>query len=519
MSNDDSFSWMEEPAVPKKQLKKLKPVKKHRATASPFSRLQIVVLAGLVLVACTVFVAIGATFFINRAAFLGQPQAAAPPVEPSPPAFSPSEAMPAAPVEPPEPAATPTSILPQAKATAEPSPTATYAVAPDFINKDKIAEITGFVESWRELSLPNKIPINFLTRRQLQDEWQAESFDADTLKAVEIQQEFYQALGLIEPEVDLAEAFFDSQTDILLGYYTPEEKAMYIIAESVMMFAEEEMTFAHEYVHALQDHHFDLSRLLTEDASADAFLAARSLPEGDARLVEDLFTSTNITADQLNYTAYRYLFQEHPTLEGVSPALGIFTYFPYTVGEYFVLYLFIEGDFTWDLVNQAYSHPPQSTEQVLHPEKYLAGEAPLNVALPNLAPVLGADWREIDHNVLGEAGFLVWLVDKTDELTASEGAAGWGGDAYSLLVNDDHQRILAEHSVWDSEPEASELVEAFTAYMDLRAGEPATIEANARFWSTDQGTTSITRSGRHVLIVIAPDPPTANTVRAQFAEF
>jgi hypothetical protein len=293
---------------------------------------------------------------------------------------------------------------------------------------------------------------------------------------------------------------------------------MYVIAESVNMFAEEEMTFAHEYVHALQDHHFELDHILQQDKSADEQLAARSLPEGDARLVERLFTAQNITPDQLNYTVYRYLFQEHPRLEGVSPALGIFSYFPYTAGEYLVIYLYLEGNFTWDRVNQAYGNPPISTEQVMHPEKYLAGELPVPVNLPQLSLVLGGTWREIDQDVLGEAGFLVWLVDQLDEDMASRGAAGWAGDAYSLWVDEANRRLLAESSLWDTEADAMEFFEAFSSYMNRRQATSRRYEeAGARFWEDSAGITQLSREGRQVLIIVGPDRSTLDQVRAQFA--
>jgi hypothetical protein len=295
---------------------------------------------------------------------------------------------------------------------------------------------------------------------------------------------------------------------------------MYIIAESVNMFAQEEMTFAHEYVHALQDYYFDLNGYLNKEGSADALLAARSLPEGDARLVEDLFTFENISQDQLDYNVYRYLFQEHPKLEGVSPALGIFTYFPYTAGEYFVIYLYIEGGFTWDKVNQAYSNPPVSSEQVMHPEKYLAGEKPVTINLPDLAPVLGETWQEIDRDVLGEAGFLVWLIDQVEDQTAIDGAAGWDGDAYTLWVNDAGQSLLAESSLWESETDAIEFSEAFTNYMNLRQeNSPHDEEEGARFWEDTAGITLLSWRGRQVLIIIAPDRTTLERVRSQIPNF
>ncbi len=509
------------PPPKKKRKKRRQKSSSPPQAANKLNSLQIAILGGLVLVMCVIFGGLTAAVYLYQdRLFDTAPQNAAVAVQ-SPPTpevqVSPSPTIP--PTDIPTPAPTATSMLPQAAPTLEPSPTATYAVAPEFINKDKIFEITVFVESWRDLSLPERIPLEFLTRRQLKEQWRDEAFDAAALEAVKTQQEFYAALGLIEPDVDLVEAILESQSGILLGYYTPDEKIMYIIAESVNMFAQEEMTFAHEYVHALQDYHFDLSKLLIygEETSADSWLAARALPEGDARAVETLFTMQNINQSELEYSVYRYLFQEQPSVEGVSPALGIFTYFPYTAGEYFIFYLLFEGNFSWDLVNDAYNHPPVSSEQVMHPEKYLAGEMPTPITLPDLATTLGEGWRELDQNVLGEIGFLVWLIDKTDELTAADGAAGWDGDRYTLWVNEaNKQRVLAESAVWETENDAIELYEAFSEYMNLREGQDSSYqEGQTRFWAYDEGVTLLTRNGRHVLIIIGPDRPTLDRVRQQ----
>ncbi len=526
--SDKLPSWVEElrktepdKTVSKTKKRTARPKAKPTAKKASLTQSQMMILAGLALALCLICAGMMGVIYLNRDILWGAPSqemAAVPPVADTsiPPTPTTTDTPTATP-----PAATPTSMLPTAKATTEPSPTATYAVAPEFINKDKITEITGFVEEWRQLSLPEEMPINFLTRRQLREQWGETSFDKAALEAVQTQQEFYNALGLIEPDVDLVQAALDTQIDILLGYYAPEEKVMYIIAESVNMFAQEEMTFAHEYVHALQDYHFDLSAFLNNrEASGDTLLAIRSLPEGDARLVEDIFTWQNITQDQINYTVYRYLFQEHPQLEGVSPALGIFTYFPYTAGEYFVIYLFIEGGFSWDRVNQAYSNPPISSEQVMHPEKYLAGEAPVPITLPDLAPALDDTWYELDRNVLGEAGFLVWLVDQVEDQIAIDGAAGWDGDAYTLWIDDANHRLLAESSLWETEADAIEFFEAFNAYMNLREGDQARYEeAGIYFWEYEAGVTFLSRRGRRILIIIAPDRTILDGVRSQFTEF
>lgn len=489
---------------------------------------QLGVLAVLGLMLCAIFGISGGLLIFNLDRLTGTNQVALATVEVATPASPPtsiSEATPTSTSEPtslPEPTATstPSIGLPVAKPTPEPSATATYAVAPSFINKDKIAETVEFVEYWRELSLPEQLPINFLTRAQLREQWQVESFEIETLQAVEKLEEFYKAMGLIEPEVDFVEAAIQGFGSLVAGYYTPEEKAMYIIAESVNMFAEEEMTFAHEYTHALQDYHFDLSRIYNDQASGDELLANRSLPEGDARLVEHLFTSQNIRQDQIDYTVYRYLFQEGPAeIEGVSPALGVFTYFPYTAGEYFVIYLFLEAG-SWELVNQAYANPPVSTEQIMHPEKYLAGEQPVPVSIPDLSATLGSEWRNIDQDVLGEAGYLVWLFDQLTDEEAITAAAGWDGDAYSLWVAEGDRRVLVASSVWETQQDATELLESFSRYVTARENDQSyEVVAGGRAWQKDQSVTFVTQSGNRVLIIVAPETDTLMRVRGQLSGF
>lgn len=414
----------------------------------------------------------------------------------------------------------PPTASPQTVVTPEPTVAPTLVINPNQINEGKITEIAAFVEQWRQLDLSEDIPIDFLTRRQLQDKWQEQAFDQAIIETIRKRQAFYIAAGLVEPGIDLVQVSFDTQANLVLGYYTPTEKKMYIIAESVNMFAREEMTFAHEYTHALQDYHFDLSRLDNENNSSDTALAAHALPEGDARFVERLFTRQNINQDELDYDIYRYLFQPAPQVEGVSPALGVLAYFPYSAGEYFVSYLFAQGNNSWQLVNQAYHTPPLSSEQVMHPEKYLAGETPLPVNLPDLAPALGHTWREVDQDVLGEIGLLVWLSDKIPPQRATSSAAGWDGDSYTLWMDNANRYLLAELSIWESEAEANEFFNTFATYAILRDNNISLREENNLYlWESDIGLTLLQRQGRQALIIIAPDPVLLDDVRRLFGGF
>jgi hypothetical protein len=314
----------------------------------------------------------------------------------------------------------------------------------------------------------------------------------------------------------------DSAAQQTAGFYTPYEKTLYLVAESVNMFASEEIVYAHEYTHALQDQHFDLNRFLDGTLNADQAIAARALIEGDATLVMGAYQYSEITASELEYMAYRASLVERNVIDAVSPSLSVLTFFPYLQGSYFVYSLWEDGGFRWDTVNAAYSDPPTSSEQVMHPEKYLVRDAPQPVTLPDLAPALGGTWHEIEQDVLGEIGLLAWLLDHLDWSAASEAAAGWDGDRYALWSDGEGAHVLVVRSAWDAPGDAAQFFETFTEYLTRRAlGVPrlAVNEPGRRVWEYEGRATFLARAGDQVLIILAPDRALLDQVSSFFPEF
>lgn len=82
--------------------------------------------------------------------------------------------------------------------------------------------------------------------------------------------------------------------------------------------------------------------------------------------------------------------------------------FPYQEGSQFVFGLYLQAN-GWSRINQAFQEVPASTEQVLHPEKYISGEAPAPVQLPDLTGVLGDGWSLLRQDTLGELLLLAYL--------------------------------------------------------------------------------------------------------------
>ena len=403
-----------------------------------------------------------------------------------------------------------------------PTSTPTLVVPPDVVNRGKINEIADYVVNIRGLEPLQDVPSQFLSRAELRQYLATEYTEGRISSALDRDRELYIAMDLLDPTADFESVVLDSAAQNIAGFYTPEQQVLYLIADSVNMFAGEEMVYAHEYTHALQDQHFGLSRYLEENLTADQAIAARALIEGDATLVMGAYQFTEISDGELQYIAYRASFVEREVIDAVSPSLGVLTFFPYLEGSYFVYNLWVEAGFRWDRVNAAYDAPPVSSEQVMHPEKYFARDEPQVMTLPDLGPVLGEGWQEVDRDVLGEIGLLAWLLDHLDYQAAAEGAAGWGGDKYTLWLDGQGAHVLVVRTVWDEPGEAAQFFETFTDYITRRSfGVPELTlnEPGRRIWEYEGRATYLARADDQLLIILTPDRAVLDRVRSLFPGF
>ena len=143
-------------------------------------------------------------------------------------------------------------------------------------------------------------------------------------------------------------------------------------------------------------------------------------------------------------------------------------------------------------MGQAYGRPPVSTEQVLHIEKYVAGEEPINVTLPDISGEMGKGWIQVSAGTMGEFLIRTYLEEHLDDARASRAAQGWGGDTYSLLSGPEGERVLISLTVWDSEIDGKEFFEAYQEFVALKypgpEGSAANLGESGRRWVTPDGT-------------------------------
>ena len=192
--------------------------------------------------------------------------------------------------------------------------------------------------------------------------------------------------------------------------------------------------------------------------------------------------------------------------------------FPYREGPSFVFGLYsTEND--WDPVNRAFESLPASTEQVLHLDKYLAGEAPIVVELPDVAGALGPGWAVLDEDTMGELLLSVYLETGVDRERAAEAAAGWGGDRYVLLSGPDEAPVLASLIAWDTEDDARDFHQTFLDHMRGLTGqewEASDAEVTEQVIVLPSRTVLLRLDGDRTLLVVAPDAALAEAAAGEF---
>jgi hypothetical protein len=334
------------------------------------------------------------------------------------------------------------------------------------------------------------------------------------------------ALGLIKPTYNIYTNALNGLTDNIGGFYFPWNDELYVIGTHFS--GVEHFIFTHEYGHALVDQHFGLDGLgvyplcTTDEQRCQAI---RALVEGDATLVMNQWVGQRYPGPEDYFDILNYSPPRQTLPEQFPPPFALRnSNFPYVEGLAFVEALYARG--RWARINQAYGHLPQTTEQILHPSKYFAGEVGTAMGEIPLADALGSGWRQLENDALGE--WMTYLLlgygaDVDAQLTddvASKAAAGWGGDRYQVYYNDETgQTVLAARWIWDTTGDAAAFRSAMTKVLNGRFGGNAVASNRGSCWEANAQRACLYSDGRQTLWVLAPQASIIDAVLANFPGF
>jgi hypothetical protein len=195
----------------------------------------------------------------------------------------------------------------------------------------------------------------------------------------------------------------------------------------------------------------------------DARLAHVALVEGDATLVGFELGVGGLVAAPEDFVSFA---RKHaPDMGERVPAYMQERFkFPYLDGSNFVLALKKQGG--WEAVNRAYQNPPRSTEEILHPEKYFAGDDPPR--LPDLSDLAVGGHQPVYQDTLGEFGIRILLLG-ADRKKAARRAAGWGGDRAMVFERKEGGGLLLVWVTdWDTPADAAEFMDGMEELLSAR---------------------------------------------------
>jgi len=296
----------------------------------------------------------------------------------------------------------------------------------------EVAEVGG-------VPFRSDVPLRYLTRAELSrylrevldDEYPPAQARADQRTLV--------AFGLLDPGTDLRAVRARLLEENVAGFYDerPGKKQLYAVSEDRRLTPTNQLILSHELRHALQDQYANVHDAIPASVGDfdDRRIAYLSLLEGDATLVMERFLVRRVPG--MEDGELSGLSMPTPAVPGAPRVLADQLVLPYIVGRDFARAVWQRGG--WEAIKAAWSRPPESSEQVLHPDKFFARESPRPVDL-SYQPA-GASL--VSEGVLGEMLTRTLLGEGSDAA-----AAGWGGDRFRVW-DVGGKSLLVWRSVWD----------------------------------------------------------------------
>ena len=424
-----------------------------------------------------------------------------------------------------EPASTP-SPEPTATATPRPAPSIRRPDANPFPPELRAVgeEIYGKIAAVRGTTVREPVEMFLLNRDQARAYYlperptpSASQPRPPAQRPLDAKTELYRLLCLVppappsqdnEPPPSVAQQSIDDLLPLITGFYSAELNAYYMLEEirGGVTGPSAIATMVHELTHALQDQYFDLTQLAHQRAADwDGTRALNSVIEGEAVASENAYLGYSLRA------SYRV-----PVCFAIPQAIR--------PGSPFVIERELD---TWyedglcfinavkgrlpNGVAGIWERLPTTTEQILHPDKYLANEGAAPVTLQPLLPALGDGWQRVDGSSFGEFSLqnLLLLGLEGDRPLVQRAAAGWGGDAWALYAREG-QRLAHYEIAWDLIREAEEfwavLQQSLRRRGNVSTPAPNSIEATigGSFWRAQL-------KGDRVTLLVANAQPLLDT--------
>lgn len=292
-------------------------------------------------------------------------------------------------------------------------------------------------------------------------------------------------------------------------FYDFQRDQLYIVNGGQALSGLRGMLLAFAYTQALNDQRHDLGNLLAEyPADTDQGLALRAVINGDALFTQQTYLDQLLTNDpNTAFTLLRSALLTPQNTETATPYQQASARFTYETGRAFIQYIHNTGG--WAAVDALYDNLPVSTEQILHPIRYLEGDTPVTVEMTPLT-----DENLLYLGVVGELTLREHLQQQLEPAQAFLLAEGWGGDAFYLYGQAD-QLTLIWRIAWDTTRDAADFNDIYPLYLERQLGIPGFPQEDTRLlcWNSVPAA-CLVRGEQTSLIVYAASIEAVKTIVA-----
>ncbi len=305
-----------------------------------------------------------------------------------------------------------------------------------------------------KMGVKSKPKITEFVLKRLEDEYGTDQVTAEG--------QMLKLQGLLPRDIEYKGLIVKLLTEQVAGFYDHTQQELHIA--DWLPSALQAPVMAHEIFHAIQDQEWGGGKLIDSKLyNHDEVLAHAALLEGDATIVMMNYSGGAVegfdvsqSPAMLKMIAASLPMQmssaQFPTMANAPDYMKQSLIFPYQQGLLFVGALRQSG-MSWAQIRDVYRNPPASTEQILHPEKYLGQpDMPSEVTLP---PTLMPGFKVAWAGTLGEFHLRQMLLSYLAANESSEGAAGWDGDQ-TFYLTAGAQEVTVTLSTWDSPKEAQQ---------------------------------------------------------------
>lgn len=330
------------------------------------------------------------------------------------------------------------------------------SLSPLFAQVNPILEDLSRITGWK---VEHSVPAQILAKSSFRSYMEKQIKDSNTreLHAEELTLKMF---GLVPQDFNLAGETVDLMSEQAAAFYDYRKKRLFVL-DSTPDGEEQRMALVHELAHAIADQHHPLGKFMKEGSPGDdASTARQAVMEGQANWLTWAYLTLHTGGKP--EIPERLLDQIASSAGANGPDFPVYTSAPLYIRESLV-FPYNQGTRFQDAIfrklaksgfDEVFLHPPESTQQILHPDEYFAKREPSIPEPPSLEPVLGKEakqFRVLTDGDLGEFDFSALLRQYVGEQEGSEAASHVLGGAFRLYQNKrDKFTVLAYAARWDS---------------------------------------------------------------------